>query len=103
MLRDYHQPRTFTYLVICDLVVKSSDLIDRRTSMQPRYWKPKTKIIFHIPCDVDHHVHIYMSSVVISVTEARLNNSKPLSCEHIPPSVHKDIHLHEFRCDCSQD
>lgn len=28
-----------TYLVICDLVVKSRDLIDRKTSKQPRYWK----------------------------------------------------------------
>lgn len=32
-----------TYRVICDLVVKSRDRMDRRTSKQPRYWKGKTQ------------------------------------------------------------
>lgn len=32
-----------TYLVICDLVVKSRDLMDRKTSKQPRYCKETTK------------------------------------------------------------
>lgn len=90
MVRARRYPCTSTYLVICDLVAKSSDLIDRRTSIQPRYWKPKTQNTvwnsYSMWCQ--HHIQIYMTTIVISFTEVHINNSKQLSCVHIRPTVH---------------
>lgn len=90
MVRDRHYPCTLTYLVICDLVAKSSDLIDRRTSIQPRYWKAKTQNTvwnsYSMQCQ--RHIQIYMATTVISFTEVHISNSKQLSHEHICPSVH---------------